>query len=72
LPAIKLLPVIQLLSTIYLLPAITVPGLLLLFPLDCACGGGACGGGRLVREGKLVVLVLFAIEADAVKAGASS
>jgi hypothetical protein len=56
---------------------------LLLFPLDCACGGSARGGGRLIRGGKLVrggrlikggrlsvkvVLVLLAVEAGAVKA----
>ena len=41
---IKFLPIIQLLS------AIAVPGLLLLFSLDCACGGGARVGGRLVWE----------------------
>ena len=40
-----------------ILPAIAVPRLrVFLFPLDCACGGGAPEGGRLVlvREGKLV------------------
>jgi hypothetical protein len=42
-----------LLPTLYLLPAITVPGLSLLFLLDCACGGGACRGGTLVRQSKL-------------------
>ncbi len=26
-----------------------MPGLVLLFPLDCAYGGGASGGGRFVR-----------------------
>jgi hypothetical protein len=50
LPAIRLLPAIdlhlhllhaiQLLLAIHLLPVIAVPRLLLLFPLDCACGGG--------------------------------
>ncbi len=56
--AIQLLPVIQLLSAIPLLiaimPAIAVPRLPLLFPPDCACGGGAHGAARLVGEGKLV------------------
>jgi hypothetical protein len=44
-PAIHL----HLLPTLYLLPTITVPGLLLLFPLDCACGGSVevwTSGGR--------------------------
>jgi hypothetical protein len=43
--------------------------------LDCACGGSACGGGRLVGEVNLlekVVLVPLAIEVDAIKAGANS
>ena len=40
-------------------PAIAVPRLLHLFPLDCACGSGARVGGWLIRgrrvmEGKLV------------------
>jgi len=44
---------------IQLLPAIDMSGLLLLSPLDCACGCGARGGGRLVigrlvGEGELV------------------
>ena len=34
-------------------PRAAVPGLLLLFPLGCACGGDARGG-RLVGERKLV------------------
>jgi len=38
------------------IPLVVMPGLLLLFPLNCACGGHACGG-RLVREGKLVSLL---------------
>jgi hypothetical protein len=72
-----LLPAIQLLPAIYLLLSITVPGLLLLFPLDCACGDGESGGGRLVG-GRLVgkvslsekiVLMLLAGEAGAVKDG---
>jgi len=54
-----------------------VPGLLLLFPLDCACGAGAHGGGRLSEVGssgkvnlsEKVVLVLLAVEAGAVKKG---
>ena len=50
-PAIQLLPVIQLLPAI--LPAIAVPGLHLLFPLDCTCGCGARIDGRLIR-GRLV------------------
>jgi hypothetical protein len=64
------------LPAIHLLPTIAVPRLLLLFQLDCACGGGARGGGRLVRGrviGKVslseVVLVLLAVEAGAVKEG---
>ena len=61
-----------------ILPAIAVPGLLLLFPLDCACGRGSRGGGgrlirgRLVREGELVRedrAMLLAVEAGAVKEG---
>ncbi len=52
-------PAIQLLFTIKCLPVIAMPGLLPLFPLDCACGGGERGRGELIRcrlvgEGKLV------------------
>jgi hypothetical protein len=52
-----------------MLPDVAVPGFLLLFPLGCACVGSARGGGRLAGEGSLleVVLVLFAVEAGAVK-----
>ena len=47
---------------------------LLLFPLDCACGGGARGGGELIRrrlvgEGKLISLVLLAVGAGVIKEG---
>ncbi len=58
------MPIVQLLSASPLLPAIlpaiAVPGLLLLFPLDCACtdvargGGGRLIRGRFVGEGELV------------------
>jgi len=56
------------------------PGLLLLFPLDCACGGGALGGGalgggRLVRGDGLsgkVVLMLHTVGAGVAKAGSSA
>ncbi len=34
-------------------PAIAVPRLLFLFPFDCACGGGARVGGRLVGRSGL-------------------
>jgi hypothetical protein len=37
-----------------ILPAIAMPGLLLLFPLDCAGGGSARGGGKFVRRGRLI------------------
>src|SRR6266480_3767900 len=36
---------------LYLLPTIAAPGFLLLFPLNCSCGGSARGGG--VRGGVL-------------------
>jgi hypothetical protein len=67
-------------SCLLFLPLIAVPGLLLLFPHDCVCGGGARGGGRLVRgSGEVglsekvslsekIVLVLLTVEAGAVKA----
>jgi hypothetical protein len=46
---------------------IMMPGLLLLFPLCCACGGGSRRGSRLVEESKLVSLLevgLSAMEVD--------
>jgi hypothetical protein len=49
LPTAQRLPAPQLLPTLYLLLAITVSRLLLLFPFDCACRGSACEGGRPVR-----------------------
>ena len=51
------------------------------YPLDCACGGGARGGGRLVEEvassakvrlSEEVVLMLLAVEASVVKEGSGS
>src|SRR5262249_21199589 len=58
-PAIQPPPIAQLPSAIQLLPAIAVPRLLLLFPLDYACGDSERVGsnfvrGRLVGEAKLV------------------
>ncbi len=67
------------------LPAISVPGPLFLFPLDCACGGvargsggrgggGGGGGGRLSGRASLLekaMLVLLAVEV-AVRSGGGS
>jgi hypothetical protein len=37
-------------------PLLTMLRLPLLFPLDCSCRGGACRGGRLVKENRKALL----------------